>query len=267
LYESLDAPGAVFASCSNADGSFWIGDVVPGSYVVAVADPSGVHATYWGDAPVVVDAGSAALELVLTPIAEGTVSGVVTGAGGPVSGACVYLYADASDQGAVYATCTGPDGGYWLSGVAAGEYTVAVADWSGAHATYWAETVTTVAPGAGVTVDVTLVAVASGGVSGTITSATGPGGVAAGGVCVYLYDADRTDAASFASCSLADGGYAVSQVVSGDYDVAFFDPAGGLVTQWWTGAAGGAASQAGAVEVTVGDSVLTGIDAELAPVA
>ena len=59
-------------------------------------------------------------------------------------------------------------------------------------------------------------------------------------MCVFAYEKDVTTQASYASCANGAGQYGIFGIAGGDYDVAFFDPAGVYPTQWSTGVAGGA---------------------------
>ncbi|WP_244930848.1 DUF2341 domain-containing protein [Nocardioides sp. W7] len=260
LYRARDAAAASYASCTDASGGFVIPDVALGSYVLAVADPSGAHETWWSPEPVVVDGAQGAVPVTLT---RGSVSasGVVSDGAGVVADACVYLYASPEASSAAYATCVDATGSWWLGGIAAGDYTVAVADPSGAHDTWWSTGPVSI-DGAQAPLLVQLVA-ARGAVAGVVT---GSAGAPVGGACAYVYAPGVTASASYASCAQADGSYYVDEVASGDWQVAFFDPSATYATQWWTGAAGGAADRAGAGVVGVDHALVPGIDAALTPV-
>jgi hypothetical protein len=51
-------------------------------------------------------------------------------------------------------------------------------------------------------------------------------------VCVFAYEKDVTAQASYASCANGAGQYGIFGIAGGDYDIAFFDPAGVYATQW-----------------------------------
>ncbi|CAB4693396.1 MAG: hypothetical protein F2667_02900 [Actinobacteria bacterium] len=102
-------------------------------------------------------------------------------------------------------------------------------------------------------------------VRGTVTDAAGP----VAGVCVYLYTSPAGPA-SYGTCSQADGSWYLAGVEPGTaYRVGFADPTGRFVTQWWSGAPGGAPTYAGGLAigaVTAGGD-LSGIDARMEDVS
>lgn len=192
----------------------------------------------------------------------------------------MYLYQPGNTSGASYATCTQADGTYGVYGIPSGSYDVAFADPSGGHITQWYDhtaagaasqsgATAVVVPDAGQgvgSIDAALAQVGTGNISGTVTAAAG--GAPLGNICVYLYQVGDSSNASYATCTQADGTYTISGVAAGQYDVAFYDPAGGYVTQWSTGSSGGAATQAGATAVSVphGGQTLTGVGAAMTAV-
>lgn len=185
-----------------------------------------------------------------------SIAGTVTGDGGaPVAGACVYLYTSRQAAAASYATCTDANGAYWMN-VGAGDYVVAVADPSGAYDTTWLEQAVTV-DGAVSGVNATLERPLTTRLSGAVTN--GVGGSANGTVCVFAYEDGVSSAASYASCTLSDGTYAIDGLETGGYDVAFFDTTGATNTQWWTGSTGGAPAQSGAVAVALATRTSTAV--------
>jgi endonuclease/exonuclease/phosphatase family metal-dependent hydrolase len=286
LYAHGVAGQAAYASCTDAQGRYGLYGIATGSYEVAFFDPAGSHPTQWwtgttggaatqsGAVAVKVDGGATVTtDATLAVSTDEAVAGTVTDANGPVAGACVYLYAVGDSSAAAYATCTGADGTYWIGHVPAGTgYKLAVSDPSGTHLTQWwtgtaggaatfdAGAQLPATPGGTVAASATLAPVATGGVAGTVTDTSG---AAVGGACVYLYPAGDDSAAAYATCALSDGTYRLDGVAPGDYQVAFFDPTAAHATQWWTGTTGGAATQAGAATVTIGQSVVTGTDARL----
>ncbi|WP_244930847.1 metallophosphoesterase family protein [Nocardioides sp. W7] len=260
LYESRGSPAASYASCTDDSGGFVIPEVAPGSYVLAVADPSGAHETWWSPDPVDVDGAQAPVAVTL-PRASVSASGVVSDGAGAVADACVYLYSSPQASSAAYATCADASGSWWLGGIVPGDYTVAVADPSGAHDTWWSAGPVGI-DGAQAPLSTVLVA-ADGAIAGAVS---GSAGAPVGGACVYVYAPGATAGASYASCAQADGSYYVGDVATGDWEVAFFDPSATYATQWWTGAAGGASDRTGAGEVGVGHALVPNVDAALTPV-
>ncbi|QTV80396.1 carboxypeptidase-like regulatory domain-containing protein [Microbacterium sp. NIBRBAC000506063] len=114
----------------------------------------------------------------------GAVSGAVTAGGSPLEGACIYLYESDAAPSASFASCAGADGVYYVGGVTAGEYVVAVADPSGAYATLWLEEPVVVDAGETSALDVSLQGEPTGHLVGAVTAPSGP----AGSVCVFAYE-------------------------------------------------------------------------------
>lgn len=274
LYASRTAPSASYGTCTNADGTFYVGNVAAGSYEVAVADPSGAYRTTWRDTPLAVSGATTGVALTLAIKAPGRVTGRVTEADGAtgVNSVCVFLYSDGVSTAASYATCTQDDGVYGLYGVEAGDYDVAFYDVSGIRTTQWATGAT---GGAATQSGAVAVAVAgatprvidaamsaTGMISGRVTD---PDGVGVAGVCVYVY-ASAAGPARNATCTGTDGSYWLGGIAAGSsYRVAFSDPQGRFVTQWYTGMTSGAAGYATAASVgPVGAGLLTtGIGARM----
>ena len=273
LYTSREAANASYASCADDGGSFVVGGVTPGSYAVAVVDPSGRYVTWWSAEPVGVDDDSAPLALTLSAKASGALTGAVTDGSAPLDGVCAFAYPVGETGAAAYATCTTEAGTYGIYGVDAGDYDVAFFDASGTFATQWwtgspggaatqaGATAVEVEPGAvepGIDAVLAVPSVAT--VRGTVTDASGP----VEGACVYLYE-DQAGPASYATCTGADGSYWLPVGETGSYKLAVADSSGAHVTQWWTGTAGGAASYAGGVALSglSGGATVT-VDAVLA---
>ncbi len=271
---------AAYASCSVADGTYQLGSVASGDYDIAFYDPTGVHVTQWynGTATgaatqaaalaVTVPAGNhtiGGINAVLAPTQQGNLSGTAkeAGTGTALADICVYLYQPGNGASAAYATCTAADGSYYFGSLAAGSYDVAFADPTAAHVTQWYNGSASGAPAQGGALAVAVPAgngtvtginaalslVSTGIATGTVTDRTSGQPVA--NICVYLYVPGNSSAASYASCTAADGTYRIPDVASGSYDVAFYDPAGIYGTQWFTGTAGGAPSQSGALAVSI----------------
>jgi hypothetical protein len=295
LYPVGTSTAASYATCSMANGSYELDGVTPGSYDVAFADPADAYVTQWyngtsggaatqsGASAVSLSAGvaSTGINAAMSQVGQGNVTGTVTASsGGPLANICVYLYPMGTSTAASYATCTLANGTYEITGVASGYYDIAFADPSGSYVTQWYNGTTGGAAtqsGAGnyyvpsgngtlSGINAAMSQVAQGNVTGTVTAS---GGGALANICVYLYPVGDSSSASAASCSLANGTYEITGVASGSYDVAFADPSGAYATQWYTGSAGGAMSQSGAVAVSVptGGHTLSAINAAMSQVA
>jgi protocatechuate 3,4-dioxygenase beta subunit len=146
---------------------------------------------------------------------QAEVAGVVTGAGEPVAGASVTAVEAATS------TTTGPDGSYAI-GLVEGTYTIEVTAHGFAPAT---EQV--VVPEAGtVTLDIDLVPLPRGEVSGVVTSATGEP------VAGATVSGDGPG--DWSATTGADGRYLAANLIEGDYQVTAsadgFLPATGTVT-------------------------------------
>jgi hypothetical protein len=285
------------ASCTLANGSYEISGVTPGSYDVAFADTyaTGVYVTQWytgspggaatqsGATAVTVAAGGQTLsgigaEMSLLPY--GNVSGVVTDtSANDLANICVYLY-PVGGSAPTLATCTLANGSYEFLGLTPGsQYDVAFADTNatGVYVTQWytgspggaatqggATAVTVPAGGqtlSGIGAEMSLVPY--GNVSGAVTDTSSHD---LANICVYAYPVGGSASAA-ASCTLANGSYELAGVTPGSYDVAFADTnaTGVYATQWYTGSPGGAATQGGAVAVTVaaGGGTVSGVGAAM----
>jgi phospholipase C len=294
LYPVGNSTSAAYATCTLPNGSYEIDSVKPGSYDVAFYDPTSVYATQWytgTDGGAATQSGATAITLTaakattdidgdLAVVSAGNLSGTVTDAasGNSAAGVCVYLYQAGNTSSASYATCTGSDGSYQLSGITPGSYDVAFYDPNSVYNTQWytgttggassqaaAKAITVPGGNRSLTgVGAALTTVAAGNLTGTLTDSSGN---PAAGVCVYLYPHGDGSAAKYASCTQADGTYAIYGATPGAYDVAFSDPNSVYVTQWYN-PAGGSATQAGAAGVTIagGNQTASGINAQLTTV-
>ena len=159
---------------------------------------------------------------------QGTVTDSVSGAG--LSGVCVYLYTTAGAYAGT-GTCTAGGGGFSISGIAPGQYTVAVFDPAGTHPTTWYGNVTSqsaaqsfsVAAGSATSpINVSMGELT--GISGQVLDTVTDGRVS--GACVYATQTSG-GSASYATClSGSSGTYAITGMAPGSYDLAFYDPAG-----------------------------------------
>ena len=147
---------ATAATCTLANGSYFISGVTPGSYDVAFADTNatGVYTTQWyngatGGAAtqseataVTVPAGGGTrngIDAAMSLVPYGNVSGVVTDtSSNDLANICVYLYPVGGSSSAA-ASCTLANGSYVISGVTPGNYDVAFADTyaTGVYMTQW----------------------------------------------------------------------------------------------------------------------------------
>jgi hypothetical protein len=281
------------ASCTLANGSYFISGVAPGSYDVAFADTyaTGVYSTQWytgatggaatqsGATAVTVPAGGQTLSGVgaaMSLVPYGNVSGVVTDtSSNDLANICVYLY-PVGGSAPTAASCTLANGSYEFSGLTAGtQYDVAFADTyaTGVYTTQWytgspggaatqSGAVPVTVPAGGQTlngVGAAMSLVPYGNVSGVVTD-TSANDLA--NICVGLYLVGGSSPVAV-TCTLVNGSYEFYGLTAGtQYDVAFYDPNYVYTTQWYNGAA----TQAGATAVTVpaGGQTLSGIGAAMA---
>lgn len=174
------------------------------------------------------------------------VTGTVNDESAAVDGACVYLYAPAAES-ASYASCAQSDGAFSLGNVPAGDYTVAVADPSGRHTTWWSPAPVTIDGSTPLSLSMTT---SKGAITGTVS--VGANGLS--GACAFGYQAGDRTAAKVATCGDTEGAYWMS-ANAGDYDVAFYDPTGDHATQWNNGiavTAGAATSVNGSMQIVSG---------------
>ena len=116
-----------------ADGTYRLADVFPGAYTVHVEDAGGdptIATRYYPDSatadgalPVVVVDGADTTGIDITAQAASRVTGVLTGAAGPLAGAEVVLEAVRGD-GEYQPTWTDAQGAFSFAGLPAGEYRV-----------------------------------------------------------------------------------------------------------------------------------------------
>ena len=94
-------------------------------------------------------------------------------------------------------------------------------------------------------------------ISGTVTHAAG---APLANVCVYLYGSGASGARTSdpGVCTNSSGVYVLNVAAAGSYNVAFFDPSGNYVTQWYSGA--GSEASASPVSVSSGGQTM-GVDA------
>ena len=130
----LDDPRLwVRAAGVAADGTYRVTDVFPGSYTVRVEDAGAnppITTRYYPDSPtadgarpVVVVDGADTTGIDITAVAASRVTGVVTGASGPLQGVEVMLEPVRGGAG-LGPTFTDAQGAFSFTGLAAGEYRV-----------------------------------------------------------------------------------------------------------------------------------------------
>ena len=204
--------------------------------------------------------------------AGGTISGRITSPGGAgLSSVCVE--SDPVRGGGLAGfTTTGSDGRYALPGLEPGPYRVffdttadcdssqdgLVPQWYPDAASRARATIVTVRAGA-TTPGISATLQADGGISGTVTAASG--GRPLTGICVRAIPLTAGRGASF---TVTGGGrYSLTGLAPGRYRVRFRSGCGasGYATQWWKDA--GSAARATVVTIRA-DAVSAGIDAALA---
>jgi hypothetical protein len=255
---------------SAANGAYTVSDLATGSYVVKFVPPSGYLGQYYNGAlslteagKVSVTAGADTAPIDAALASAGGISGTVTSASthDPLVGVEVQVYLGGQ---LVETAETAANGTYTVGGLGSGGYVVEFVAPSGAYARQFYDgassfgEATGVAVGQGETragVDAELSA--SGGISGTVTSASSQAGLA--GVEVTVYDSGEDPVASVQTA--ANGTYTVPGLPAGDYEVEFSPTSGNYLSQFYSGKA--TLAEAGKVAVTAGAS--TGpIDATLA---
>jgi protocatechuate 3,4-dioxygenase beta subunit len=257
LYDQYQGMYLGFAYCTGTDGQFGFIGLTPGTYWVAVADPSGRYRTAWQQIDVV-DGDPTPLTVQLA--ADGSVSGVIRDPSSQaVDDVCAYLYDATSTTYQGVGACTGADGLYLLdvSALPEGDYVVRTYDprarWNGATSEVVHAGGIAVA-----TADVTVSPAAS--LAGRVTDAVTGDGV--GNACLYLYTS-ADEPAGFATCTRPDGYYALSGVPAGDYKVGAADTTASHTTYW----SGGAGDLASAATVSITADGVTSFNAPLAPIA
>ena len=224
---------------SGPGGSYAVGDLPPGRYLVRVSDPAGTYGLTWypaaatvlGAVPVVVGVGAPArADVLLWPTAD--VSGTVSGPSGPLAGIAVRLY-DANTRALVAKTVTGADGTYafvslHMGSYGRGAYRVRFSDPSGTYALQWFSGQSTESTATVVTVDVREVGsavadaqlVTTGGLAGHVSDgATGLPGIS---VRVYSTSGARVTEVTTGPA----GNWSAPALPAGTYKVGFGDDSG-----------------------------------------
>ncbi|WP_180987261.1 S-layer family protein [Arthrobacter sp. AFG20] len=257
----------------NADGNYTVRGLPAGTYKVQFVGGNSGAVTQWHAAaasfdaatPVTLTAGNDLTGINATLLRGGSISGTVTVPPG-VDPSRVQVEARDSNGNTVGYSSASSEGTYSLRGFAAGSYkllfssydTGLLQQWYAGASSFDAASPIVLAAGqdrAGI--DVALVT--GGSVSGTVTT---PAGADVSSVQVDVYEAGSQTRNYVGSSSVsADGTYAVRGLNTGSYKVQFLGTNGGLLGQWYDGAA--SFDTATPVAVTAGEDQ-TGINADLA---
>jgi hypothetical protein len=233
---SPDGGSGFGGSTTASDGTYTISNLPPDSYTV-VFDPTCGATVTSSDAPqqyssaVGVAAGSSVAGINAALAVGGSISGTVTDAADPSGLAGVCVSALSADGGIGFGSAvTAADGTYSLTGLAADSYTIEFdptcngIDTSADIAQSTAQPVA-LATGTAVTgINATLIA--GGSISGTVTDAADPSGLA--GVCVTALSADGGTGSGTATTA-ADGTYTITNLPPDSYTVEFDPTCGGSV--------------------------------------
>jgi hypothetical protein len=266
---------------TNANGTYLITGIVPGTYAVNFETDCGSPgslAGQWYDNQsdsdsansVTLTAGKVARNVDATLQPGGTLAGVLTSASGqPVNGDCIGLVAphDSLQSGSFSGGgFTARDGRYRLADLDPGEYQVSFNCDSGRYADEWfrsqpdSSTAAYLAINPGVTTTLNQKLARAGSIAGTVT---GRAGHPLSNICISVANARNGQ-----FIDLIDGGpmtyrgrYIVGQLAPGRYLVQFVDcGAGAYGSQWYRGK--DSASAATPVTVRAGGTT-TGINAAL----
>jgi hypothetical protein len=258
--------------CTDASGHYTITGLSTGSYAVQFSDVSDNYVDQWyhsestsGAAdPVSVTAGATTSGISAAMVAGGTISGTITDAksGIPLASNC-NVRVDAvntASQLNYFDGCTDASGGYTITRLPAGTYTVQFQDSEDNYLSqFYSGDPVTVATGA--TTSGVNVALAAGGiVSGTVTAVSD--GHDLSNVCVNVFPASNLNDAVGFGCTGASGTYSIGGLPTGNYAVGFFGSgvSSQYITQYYNGQA--SSSSANLVSVTAGTAT-SGINAAM----
>jgi protocatechuate 3,4-dioxygenase beta subunit len=265
--------------CTDASGGYELPVAGAGNYNLGFYDPTGTYLTQWyngasseSTATTVTVTNSVVTSAVNATMTRPTeITGTVKNASGtPLSNICVYLYSSGATgtRTADTGTCTVSNGTYTMPVAAGGSYNVVFYDPTGTFLTQWhsgastetAATAVIVTSGAPTTaVNATMVTPTE--ITGTVKNASG---TPLANICVYLYQsgASGTRTGDTGTCTNAAGQYTMTVASAGSYNVAFYDPTGNYLTQWYNGATGEGAATS--VTVTKGGTTPS-INASMSP--
>jgi hypothetical protein len=236
LATSTDGGSGFGGATTASDGTYEISNLPPDSYTIEFDPTCGATVTS-ADAPqpyssaVSVAAGSSVTGINATLAAGGSISGTVTDAADPTGLAGVCVSALSADGGIGFASAvTAADGTYSLTGLPADSYTIEFdptcngIDTSADIAQSTAQPVVLAASAALTGVNATLIA--GGSISGTVTDAADPSGLA--GVCVTALSSDGGTGSGTATTA-DDGTYTISNLPPDSYTVEFDPTCGGSI--------------------------------------
>jgi Carboxypeptidase regulatory-like domain/GDSL-like Lipase/Acylhydrolase family len=221
---SADAGTGSGTATTDGNGNYVISDLPPDSYQVEF-DPTcagsidSVDAPQFTASPVTVTAGSTSGGVNAVLATNGSITGQVTDPANPSGAPGVCVFATADSQGGSVSAITDGSGSYSIGQLPPGSYTVQFDPSCGGTVStldLFQITASPVAVSAGGSTTANATLSADGGISGTITDAGNPGGLA--GVCLSVASADNGTGAGSA-LTLADGTYAVTGLPPGTYTV------------------------------------------------
>lgn len=262
VYDASSGAEVSSYNCTDSSGNYTTAGLPSGSYKVEFTDYQGRYLSqFYGSTndniasgtPVSVTLGQNTPNISIGLTLGGAITGKVTDSatGNGVGDICITLWPTSSGS-SLSEGCTGPDGTYTTYNVPAGSYDVEFSDPAGNYATQWWQNSTTQAGATAVNVTAggtasginaslqSIVATLTGTVTDSVTGHPVPG------ACVYLYQSGNSSFASYATCADPNGVYYLSGIQQGQYDVAYFDPSGAHITQWYPAAS----SQSGATAQT-----------------
>jgi hypothetical protein len=263
--QAVSAGGPPGFVSTGAGGTYTLGGLNPGTYIVEFSDGCGQTGSYsaeyyknqaaeWQATWLSVSAGQTVTGINASMTAGGSIGGTVTGTGGaPLDNVCV----DASSPAYFGTTRTGTNGAYSISGLPPSTYTVTFSP-CGAGPYMPTSSIAVVTTNATTTVNATLALGAT--ISGTVTNGSGTG---LGYVCVDISPVGQSSYFYYSAMTNGTSGSYQITVPAGTYTVEFgCSNQGGLSTQWYHSAS----SAVSATPVTVAaDGSAPNIDGELLP--
>jgi 5-hydroxyisourate hydrolase-like protein (transthyretin family) len=261
---------------TQSNGHYSLKGLPTGFYKIFFSDATGMHVSQYYEGassadvatPVIVYSFLTTNNIDATLAKGGTISGTVGDGAEPLAGMSVNAYSwNGSTLTWVTSAKTSVSGGYVLKGLPQGNYKISFNDPAGMHILQYYDNVSDPAAAAVIAVvnntartgyNATLVPSAN--VAGLVTDGTHP--LADIKVQAYLFDGLNITAAGNATTK-ADGTYTIKGLGWGSYKIAFTDPTGMHVTQYFDHAAG--LGTATLVAVTVG-TTSNGVNASM-PVA
>ncbi len=256
-----------------ANGSYQVGPLPGGSYLVEFAPRTAGYQTQYYNGQATLAAANAVTATVghtttginATLPLPGAISGTVTGSSGGIEG--VEVIADDAQGNVVADASTASDGTYTVSTLPAGAYHVEfLPSGGGLLPQYYKDEPTlasanAIAVTSGATTTGINAALQSGGeIAGTVTDSVSNAPLA--GIDVQINGGSANSEYIGKAVTNTNGQYSFTGLPSGSYTVQFSDPTNDHVSQYYKASA--TASGAQAVAVTTGQ-VVAGIDAALVP--